>query len=285
MSNLHTLSRSLGDLVEKLSPSLVTVVGRRVNATATVWKEGGLFVTANHNLPRRDSPVLRLPDGSEHAAQTLGRDPSTDLALLKVEGLDLPVPAWADEGGRVGEIVLALANSGSGPRATMGLVTRASGPWRSRWGGDVDRWLEVDGSLPRGFSGGPLVAADGALLGLNTRGLVRGGTTLTTPTLKRVLGLLETEGRVRQGYLGVGAQPVEGGLLVNAVVSGSPAEAGGLKVGDVLVEGGGEELRSLQDLFALLSGHVESEVELSILRGGEAQTLSVTPSERKRRRC
>jgi len=195
--NINELSESLAGLVDTLSPSLVTIVGRRVNATATAW-DSDVLVTANHNLPRRSQPVVRLADGTEKAAVVLGRDPATDLALLKVDGLDLPVPTYVDDGARVGSLVLALANSGSGPRATLGLVSRTSDSWTTYEGAEVDRWIEVDGTLPMGFSGGPLISASGEVLGINTRSLVRGGTTLPTPTLREVLQQLRDTGRIER---------------------------------------------------------------------------------------
>lgn len=286
MTTLNELSESLSGLVEATSPSLVTIVGRRVNATATVWASGGLLVTANHNLPRKSQPIIRLADGTEKGAKVLGRDPATDLALLQVDDLDLPVPTYADEGGKVGSLVVAVGNSGSGERATLGMVSRSAGPWRTGRGGDVDRWLEVDGSLPMGFSGGPLLATDGTVLGINTRGLVRGGTTLPTPTLRRVLSTLHAEGRVRQGTIGVGAQPVEGGLLLSAVVKGSPAESAGLQVGDILTRAGDDELEKLEDLFAAISASVESPMTLEVKRGDAVLNAEITPAERKSRgRC
>ena len=280
---LNELNAALAGQVQELSPSLVTLVGRRVNATGTVWDSDGLVLTANHNLPRKAQPRVLLNGGQEVTARVLGRDRALDLALLKVE-LDLPVPTWVDEGESVGHLVLALANPGQGVRATWGLVSSTSDAWRTHGGGEVDRYIDVDGSLPRGFSGGPLVGSSG-LLGLNTRGLVRGGTTLPTPTLRRVVQALLADGRVKRGWLGVGARPVDGGLLVDFVAPNGPAERSGLLVGDIVQKVGAVDVARFEDLRAVLNGQVGETVELSILRGGEPKTVSVTIEEKTSSRC
>lgn len=278
MNTLTQLSDALSGVVSSLAPSLVTIVGKRVNATAIPWDEHHL-VTAKHNLPKRRAPVVRLPDGSEHEAEVVGRDGQTDLALLKLEH-GLPVPTWADEGGAVGELVLALARPGGSPQASLGMVTSVGEAWRTRHGGPVDRYLEVDASLPMGFSGGPLVAADGKVLGLNTRTLLRGGATLPTPTLRRVLGQLEQHGEVRRHWLGLGLQPVDDGLLVSLVAGGSPAEAGGVLVGDIVTHAGGTAMSRPSELAAVLSTSIGQPLELALIRGGQPTTVTVTPTER-----
>lgn len=278
MNILNQLSDAVSGVVSSLAPSLVTVVGKRVNATAIPWDEHHL-VTARHNLSKRRAPIVRLPDGTERQAEVVGRDGATDLALLKIDH-GLPVPSWADEGGRVGELVLALARPGSSPQASLGMVTSVGDAWRTRHGGPVDRYLEVDAELPMGFSGGPLVGADGSVLGLNTRGLLRGGATLPTPTVRRVLGQLEQHGEVRRHWLGLGLQPVEDGLLVSLVAGGSPAEAGGVLVGDIVTHAGGTAVTRPTELAAVLSTSIGQALELQLIRGGQPATVTVTPVEK-----
>ena len=280
---LEQLNNALAEQVSALAPSLVTLVGRRVNATGTVWSEGGLVLTANHNLPRNSQPRVLLNGGQEVTATVLGRDRGTDLALLKVD-LDLPAPTWVDEGEAVGHLVLSLANPGSGVRAAWGLIASRGDAWQTHGGGDVDRFIEVDGVLPRGFSGGPLVGT-GGLLGLNTRGLVRGGATLPTPTLRRVVDALQSDGRVKRGWLGIGARPVEAGLLIDFIAPNGPAQRAGLLVGDILVSVDGTDTARFEALRAALNGKVGEKIELALLRRGEPKTVSVTIEEKAQRRC
>jgi S1-C subfamily serine protease len=295
-SALAALSSGLGDVVEALTPSLATVLGRRQDATATAWAPD-LLVTAHHNLPRHGVPRVRLPDGTVIDATVRGRDPGTDLALLQVAA-ELPVSEWVDTGGRVGELVLALGRTES-VRATWGVISNTSGPWRTGWGGQVDRFLDVDASLPRGFSGGPLVAADGTLLGLNTRGLLRGGTTLPTPTLRRVLDQLAEHGSVQRGWIGVGVHAVDldgdgaqitaqdRALLLTQVVSGGPAAQAGLRQGDLLLTAGEVPLGASEDLLGALVGAEGQEIEVRYLRGGAILRSPVTPGARpgRKRAC
>lgn len=284
-NTLTDLSAGLADAVEAISPSLLTVLGRHVNATATAWGPDGVLVTANHNLPRDAQPRLRLPDGEERAARVLGRDPATDLALLQLPGLELPLPTWTEDAPRVGELALAVGHAGRSPRVTLGLVSEVRGPWSTPWGGRVDRWLEVDGHLPMGFSGGPLLSASGEVLGINTRSLVRGGTTLPTETLRRVLGALAEDGQVRRGFLGVGITP---DLRVTELVRGGPAAQAGLQEGDRITAVDGQAVDSAHALGLSLTGRVGETLLLVYERDGEAHQTRISVAEqppRRRRRC
>jgi len=158
----------------------------------------------------------------------------------------------------------------------------------------VDRYLQADVTLYPGFSGGPLVDVSGNVLGLNTSGLWRGmSLTVPIPTLRRVVDTLLVHGRVRRGYLGIGTQPVrlpaalgqqvaqETGLLVFSLAPGSPAERGGLLLGDIIIALAGEPVRRLDDLIGLLSAdRVGAAVPLRIIRGGQIQELTVVIGER-----
>ncbi len=239
------------------------------------------MLTANHNLPSSSQPQVRLNGGQEVAARVLGRDPATDLALLEVD-LDLPVPTWVDEGEAVGHLVFSLANPGDGVRATMGLISALGPSWRTRHGAEVERWIEVDGELPRGFSGGPLIST-GGLLGLNTRGLVRGGTTLPTPTLRRLVRALQRDGRVKRPWVGIGAHAVESGLVIDHVVPGGPGQLAGLRAGDVVVAVDGAPFEGFGGLQAALRSKVDQDISLTIRREGEEKVLSLTVEERPAR--
>jgi S1-C subfamily serine protease len=194
----------------------------------------------------------------------------------------------------VGHIVLALGRPGRTVQATMGVVSALGDSWRTPMGGQIDRYLATDVVMYPGFSGGPLVGANGRLLGLNTSGLNQ-GVSLAIPaaTLERVVDTLRAHGRVRRGYLGVSTQRVrlpegvanevgqKSGLLVVAVESGSPAETAGLTLGDTLLALSGKPIQMHEDLLAALSGEVVGQKEVArVLRGGQVQELAIKIGER-----
>ncbi len=291
-SNIMSLSTALADAVAAASPGVLRVLHSRFPGTAVVWDDQGHILTEARRARSRDGLLrFQLPDGTEAEATLVGRDPATDLSLWKTEAEGLVVPPW-DTGGvspRVGELVIVLGRPGSGVRATLGMVSHAGGPWRSPLGARVDSLIEVDAALPPGFAGGPLVAADGRFLGLNSRRVVHGGTTIPAATIGRVVAELLEHGAVHTAWLGVGVQGVDlpeaiakelgrsRGLLLSAVEDGGPAAAAGLLVGDILVSLDGEELEALDTLvLALHGGRAGQEVAVKLVRGGQLQELGVT---------
>jgi S1-C subfamily serine protease len=288
LMDIKTLSDSLANAVERAAESVLRVEGRRRGSTGLAWSADGQVLTAAHTLHHEESVRIGLPDGRSVSAKVLGRDPGTDLALVKVDAT-LVVPAWREEGGkRVGELVVALGRAGGGVRASFGMVAGVNGPWRTAGGGRVDRWIEVDGALPPGFSGGPLIDVEGGVIGLNTSALSRGGGTLPVTTLRRIAQSLAEHGGVRRGWLGLGVQPVQldgaqaqaagqdRGLLVISLSTEGPAAKAGLLVGDILLSYGGAPLGSAGDLHAKLDeSAVDQAVSLRILQGGTPQDVAV----------
>ena len=170
MSDLLSLSQSIASLVERLAPSIVRVEARRRRgATGIVWSNEGHILTTSHSVENEGQIQINLPEGRSVTAEFVGRDPSTDLALLKTEatGLTPLAPAPLD-GVKVGHLVLALGHPGRTTRATLGIVSALGDEWRTHAGGRIHRYLETDADLPPGFSGGPLVDAQGRFLGLLT---------------------------------------------------------------------------------------------------------------------
>ncbi|MCL4297287.1 MAG: trypsin-like peptidase domain-containing protein [Anaerolineae bacterium] len=292
---LKNLSNALAQTVAAASPSIVRVEGRRrLAASGIVWSADGLIVTAHHTVQKEEGLQVGLPDGQTVAATLVGRDPTTDLVVLRAEARNLTPLALAAESMQVGHLVLALGRPGQTVQATLGIISALGESWRTSVGGLIDRYVQTDVVMYPGFSGGPLVNAPGQLLGLNTSALVR-GISLTIPagTLQRVVDMLVKHGKVRRGYLGVNTQPVrlpaaleqqlgqEAGLLLAAVEPGSPAEQGGLLLGDTIVAVEGSAVQQHDDLLALLgSDRVGTSVKIRIVRGGQIQEMSVVVGER-----
>lgn len=292
MSIAFDLSQSLAALVEQAAPYTVRVEGRRrLPATGIVYRRDGLIVTANHVVERDDNLKVALADGSSHNATLVGRDPGTDLALLRVEAADLVPAVWAAPAElRVGHLVLALGRPGRTVQATLGILSALGGSWRSPGGAEIEHYVQTDVAMYPGFSGGPLLAADGRLAGLNTSALVQGiSVALPSTTIARVVETLAAHGKVPRGYLGVGIQPVrltdairqrisqETGLMVMSVESGSPAEAGGLLQGDILVRLNDTPIRHVDELQAQLASATIGQPSLvRVVRGGDLRDLTVT---------
>jgi S1-C subfamily serine protease len=194
----------------------------------------------------------------------------------------------------VGHLVLALGRPGQRVKAALGIVSALGESWRTPAGGLIDRYVQADMVMYPGFSGGPLVNMNGQVLGLNTTALLR-GQSLTVPlaTVRRVTEVLLAHGRIRRGYLGVSTQPVrlpavlaerlgqETGLLLITVEANSPAEQGGLLLGDTLVALDGTPIRHPDDLLACLSTErIGTTILVRLVRGGQIQEQSLVLGER-----
>lgn len=293
---LQALSNDLATAVERIGPSVVRVEGRRrLPATGIAWSTDGLIVTAHHTVTRDENIHVGLSTGQTVPAALVGRDPSTDIALLRADISGLTVPVWAEaEALKIGQLVLALGRPGESVQATLGVISTLAPEWHTPAGGTVDRYVMTDIVMYPGFSGGPLVGASGAVLGLNTSALLRESSiALPTPTLRRVIETLAAHGRIRRGYLGISTQPVrlpdalgakvgqETGLMIVSVESDSPAEHGGLMLGDVIIGLAGDVVRHIDDLLGGLSGdRIGQSLSVRVVRGGAVQELNVTVGER-----
>ncbi len=295
---LEQLSGQLTALTAQAGAQVVRVDGRRrSSASGVVWSADGVVVTAHHTLERDEGVEVGLPSGESVAAEVLGRDPSTDLAALRVSATGLAPAAWADDAGvSAGALVVGLSRPGRSARASLGLVARAAGEYRARGGGRIDRYLETTLDLHPGFSGSLVLGADGRALGLSTAGLLRGTAMAVPPsTLRRVMKSLLTHGEVRRGYLGIATHPVplppevrartgeELALLVARVEPDSPAARAGIVLGDALLSFGGESLQDPGELLALLAeDRIGDAVAMKLLRGGEVKDVQVTIGARER---
>ncbi len=297
MSNsdaLSALSNQMADAVERVAKSTVSVFGRdRQSATGIVYANE-LVLTTDHVLERDDNLSISLADGAKLPAQLVGRDPSTDLAVLRVAGLkaDNATPSGT---ARVGQLILAVGRPEEGLMASHGVVSAVGGPLRMGNGVNVERYIRTDATPYPGFSGGPIIDATGAVLGILTTGLAR-NVALGIPfdLALRVAQTLTSQGYVKRGYLGVISQRVklptaqrsglsqEYGLLVMRVEESSPAEKGGVLMGDILTSVDGHAVADADDLMTLLTGErVGRSVSLGVVRGGQLQTVSVVVGQRQ----
>ena len=294
---LAALSDSLAQAVAKAGASTVLVNARRRMPASGIAYAADLILTADHVVERDEEIGVLLPDNSQVAATVAGRDPGSDLALLRLEKAAAVPASLAPGEARVGQLALALGRpSGEGIEASLGVISAQGGPLRSGRGGLLEKYLRTDTIPFPGFSGGPLVDAGGLVLGLNTSGLAHGAA-LTIPAglAWSVAETLAKHGHVRRGFLGVRSQPValppaqrqalgreqESGLLLVSVEPGSPAEQGGLMVGDILVAVAGQPVADPDALLVSLSGAVVGQpTPVEVLRGGQPQTLTVTVGER-----
>jgi S1-C subfamily serine protease len=285
-------SDALAGAVEQAARSIVTVDARHhVPASGLVWSADGEVLTADHVVQRDDQINVTLPDGQTVSASVVGRDPGSDLALLKVEASSLAVPDFAEV--KVGHLVLAVGRPDD-VQASLGNVVAVGGPVHRRRR-HFDAYIQSDVTMYPGFSGGPLVDASGRVVGLNSSALARGASlAIPVAEARAIADSLRQDGRVKRGYLGVGTQPVAlaesvaaqlgqtTGLMLIGVEKDSPAEKGGLLQGDVLVSLGEHAVTDIDDLQAALGpASVGQKVAIKVVRGGEVKELSVTVGVRE----
>jgi serine protease Do len=257
----------------------------------------GYIVSNNHVVDGASEIRVRLSDGRELPAKVLGRDPKTDLVLLKIEATGLPtIPLGDSSTLEAGAPVMAIGNPfGLAQTVTTGIV---SGTGRVIGGGPYDDFIQTDASINPGNSGGPLINANGQAVGINaaifsqTGGSIGIGFAIPVNLAKPILAQLASTGRVVRGWLGVAIQPVtadlakslklseSAGALVSSVTDGSPAEKAGLKPGDVIVEFNGEKVTRADRLpNAVANTPVGRDVPVSIVRDGKPMKLTVKVGE------
>lgn len=298
MNALLSLSNELAGAVERVAGTVVAVHARpRLPSTGVHWRPG-IIVTADHTVRSDEDITIARPDGRTVAASLIGRDPGTDLAVLRIQDTDLPAADLGDPGSlKVGHSVLAV---GYGPRASWGIVSALGGRWHTWRGGEIDQLLRLDLTLYPGFSGGPLVDVQGRVVGINTSGLSRQlELAIPVSTVARIAAELIDKGRVSRGFLGVGLQPVrlpeslrrtltaapEVGLIVVSVHPDGPAAKSGLLLGDVLVTLDDTPVGAPEDVQAVVGARpVGSTVTATILRAGAPAEMRITVGERPPRR-
>jgi S1-C subfamily serine protease len=300
-SKIGSLSEELAAAAERAGKSVVAVGARpRLPSSGIHWRQG-VVVTAHHTIRREDDIHILAPGGKRVAAKLAGRDPGTDLAILKVESEDgLAVPQFADGAVKLAHFVLALGRSRGGSLvASAGIIGGLGGEWRTWRGGRVDQNIRLDLTLYPGFSGGPLVNVEGKVVGVNTNGLGRGrAVTIPVSTVNRTVDELLEKGHIARPYLGLAMQPVAipenlrrklkssatSGLMVLHVEPSGPADKAGIVLGDVIVELQGKaalDTDNIQELLA--SAKIGDSISAGVLRAGTLLQIGVNLGERPAR--
>jgi serine protease DegQ len=296
-SAISSFSQELAAAAEQAGSSVFTVYARhRVPSSGIHWRKG-VVVTANHTVRHEDNITILIHGGKHVSAKLAGRDPGTDLAVLKFEDGDVATQFADAAKVKLANFVLALGRTRSGNLvASAGIIGGLGGEWRTWRGGRIDQGIRLDLALYPGFSGGPLINVDGSILGLNTNGFGRGrAVTIPVSTINRVVDELLDKGYIARPYLGIAMQPVAvpealraklksaaaSGLMVLHVEAGGPADKAGIVLGDVIVELQGKpalDTEHIQDLLA--SAKVNQKLGTTVIRGGAPLELSITLGER-----
>jgi S1-C subfamily serine protease len=286
LSPLAAFSGALADLTASAAASVVGVEGPRTLASGFVWRPG-LVLAAEEALGEEGEFVAVLAGGARRPARLVGRDPSTDVALLRIEG-ETPAPVTlAAALPRPGALALAIGARSGAPLVALGAIAHAGGPWRSLRGGEIDAHIELD-LRPRFETQGALVVdVEGRGVGMLVLGPRGRALVIPSATLERVAATLVRHGRVPRGYLGLGLQPVRidahggRGVMVMSVEIDGPGHVAGVRQGDVIVACAGEAVSGLRELLrALGPGSVGRVVVMGVRRGGQPLELTLTIGER-----
>src|SRR5579872_3891967 len=309
---LDAYSQAVVTTAEKISPSVVKIdvsqsgrnrsgqpQERQGGGSGFVFTPDGLILTNSHVVHDATRIAVSLPDGRRFPAHTIGDDPATDLAVIRIDAPSLvAAPLGDSQRLRVGQLAIAIGNPyGFQYTVTAGVVSALGRSLRSYSGRLIEDVIQTDASLNPGNSGGPLVTSDGQVVGVNTA-TIMGAQGLCFAiginTAKFVAGRLLRDGRIRRSYIGVEAQttplhrrlirfydlPKESGVVVMSVAEQSPAKRAGLREGDVIVALDGTPVAGVDDLHRLLTdATVGVTSTLTILRWTERLELRVVPEE------
>lgn len=273
--SITQLSDDLAGLVEKHGASVVRLETHGCRGGSGVAWSADLVVAPAHLI--EGDTTLGLADGTTVEGKLVGRDPGTDIAVLRVDAKLKPAPFGDLASSKVGHLTISLARPGKTVRGALGMIGALGDAFRTRGGGRIDRYLQIDGGAPRRFSGSVVLDARGRALGIQTHGL-----TIPTSTLKRVVDELVAHGKIRRGYLGVAVQPIRNpnGAIVVGLEPGGPAEKAGLLVGDVILSIDGTTIEGPRDLAHFLADKVDQKLKVSIQRAGSPKEIDLTSGTR-----
>jgi len=282
----QTLSDALSDVVAAAAKSVVAVHSARSRSSGFIWRPG-LIVTADEALADEGEIAVMSPGGEAVVATLVGRDSTTDIALLRADGFSAPAASLQSSPLKAGALALAVGTGRKGPIAAFGAVSSAGPAWRSLRGGEIDARVELDLSLRRAGEGGLALDASGSAFGMAVFGPRRTVLVIPAATIERVAGKLQTHGRIARGYVGLGLQAAKldgdggSGAMVMSVDPKGPGSAAGVRQGDLIVEWNGERIADVQTLLrALGPDSVGQTAKLSLRRGGEPIEVALTIAER-----
>jgi S1-C subfamily serine protease len=283
---LQAISASLAGFAARAAPSIVSVRSRRSAASGFVWRPG-LIVTPDETLADEGDIAVTLPGGATVAAAVAGRDPSTDISLLRIQRTDLAPLALSPASTTPGALALVVGADAGAPIVALGVVACAGPAWRSLRGGVIDARVEVAAPVRRRSEGGVVLDAQGQAIGMAVFAPRRRVLLIPAQTIERVAATLESRGKVARGYLGLGLHRVtvdgsdEAGAIIISVDPQGPAAKAGFFQGDVLTSWNGQPLRHVFSLArALGPDSVGTTVVLGLRRGGEAREITLTVGER-----
>lgn len=283
---LQQFSEALAKTVAQAAQRIVAVHAPHSRSSGFFWRPG-LIVTADEALAEDGEFSVILPGGETVAARLAGRDPSTDIALLRVDRADIQAPPLVSPAISVGALALAVGAEGGAPIAAMGIVAVAGEAWRSLRGGEIDARVELDLSLRRSGEGGLALDASGGAFGMVVFGPRRRVLVIPAATIERVAPKLATHGRIARGYLGLGLRTTKldgesgTGVIVMNVEANGPGAAAGVRQGDIIVQWDGRPIRDVRALLrALGPDSVGRTVKLSLARAGEPMEVALTLGER-----
>jgi S1-C subfamily serine protease len=299
-AELIDLSNALAQATERSAANVVAVHAEaRGSASGIIWR-AGIVVTAEHALRRDEEIQLTLPDERVVAATLVGRDPSTDLAVLKCAEAYAAVSNFGDvKQLKPGSLTLVVGRTrASGPVAALGVVSLVA-PERRTWtGAALAPYIRLDVGLQPTAVGGAVVDPQGRIVGLATPRFARfGAIAISAPAIDRAVDTLLKKGHIPQGYLGVGLQPVrlpdslrqslqrseKTAAIVLEVEPESPAHKAGIVIGDIFIAIAGHPVSRLEDVHSQLSGEaIGKPLALKFVRGGAAQEVNIVVGERRR---
>jgi len=288
---LAALSNALADQVANAAPRVCALHMRHGrHLTATVWR-GDLIIASEQTLPRRERFPVTLSDGTETEAEVLGRDDTSNIALLRLDkatALDTPAAGAA----RTGALALAIgARKDGAPSACLGVVNQVGPQWHSQAGGRIDAYIKIDLGMAVSEEGGPVLDPDGGVVGISTFGPRGHVIVIPHATIERVIPALQSGTPLVRGWLGAALQPVAvpetgddtpaRGFMIMSTVANGPAATAGVLPGDIVVAFAGQPAgRGLRLASLLGPDSIGQPLELRLVRGGAIQTITVTVAER-----